>query len=80
MTEIIRKDEETYIGDGDYVLADGRAWFTVKNHFAVWLRATDEGMVVDIFVNGVDGDEPIASAYAFDADAEDAILAHKHKQ
>lgn len=57
------------IGWGDYVLKDGGAWLEVKG-FAVWVRATDEGVVVDIFKNGDELGESLASTYAFDSEVE----------
>lgn len=51
---------------GDYFLQDHSAWLGVKG-FAVWVRATDEGVVVDIY-NNADLAEPLASTYAFDSE------------
>ena len=59
------------IKDGDYILKDGKAWFEVKG-FAIWVRATDEGVVVDIYKNGDELEESLASTYAFDSETEDA--------
>lgn len=52
------------ITDGDYVLADGAAWFTVKN-LSIRIHTTDEGVVVDIYPLNAEADEAIASTYAF---------------
>lgn len=51
--------------DGDYLLADDAAWFTVKD-FSVRIKGTDEGVVVYIYELGREGDDPIASTDAFD--------------
>lgn len=51
--------------DGDYLLADDAAWFTVKD-FSVRIQSTDEGVVVDIYKLYCEDDDPIASAYASD--------------
>jgi hypothetical protein len=59
------------IKDGDYILKDGKAWLEVKG-FAIWVRATDEGVVVDIYKNEDELGESLASTYAFDSETEDA--------
>jgi hypothetical protein len=50
--------------DGDYLLSDGAAWLEVKN-FAIRIHSTDEGVSVDIYRNGDEMADAIASAYAF---------------
>lgn len=55
---------DTNLTDGDYVLVDGAAWFTVKN-IAVRIHCTDEGVVVDMYPNGHEMHASIASAYAY---------------
>ena len=57
--------------DDDYVLADGRAWFTVKDHFSVRITTTDEGMICDVYVTGHEaGDDGLlGSTYVFDSEA-----------
>lgn len=59
------------IADGDYVLKDGCAWFTVKGHFSVRIHETDEGIVVDVWVKGHEANDHalLASTYAFDDEA-----------
>lgn len=55
------------LAHGEYALTDKSAWIEVKN-FVVRICATDEGVEVDIYRNGV-GDEmslPVASTYASD--------------
>lgn len=58
------------IRDGDYVLAEGAAWLEVKN-FAIRVCSTDEGVVVDVYKNGEEMNDVIASAYAFDQEVTD---------
>ena len=53
--------------DSDYVLAEGAAWFSVKD-FSIRIHSTDEGVVVDIYKACEEMNEPIASTYAFDAE------------
>ena len=53
--------------DDDYTLEEGAAWFTVKG-FAIRIRSTDDGVVVDIYKDGEEMDSPIASTYAHDED------------
>lgn len=53
------------LADGDYTLSEGAAWLEVKN-FAIRIFATDEGVNVDIYRNGDEMADAIASAYAFD--------------
>jgi hypothetical protein len=55
------------ITDADYILAEGAGWFEVKG-FAVRLHSTDEGVAVDIYKNGSEDADSIASCYAFDSD------------
>jgi len=55
--------------DGDYTLADGAAWLSVGT-FAIRIHKTDEGVVVDVYKNGREDEDAIASCYAFDADCE----------
>jgi hypothetical protein len=56
---------------GDYKIVEGSAWFEVKN-FAIKIHQTDEGVVVDIFQNGLEDQDPVASTYAFDNELEAA--------
>lgn len=48
----------------DYELVGESTWITVKN-LSVYVKKTDEGVVVDIFNKGEEADEPLASTYAF---------------
>jgi len=63
-------EENLNLADNDYVLTEGSAWFTVKK-FAVRIHATDEGVIVDIWRDGMADDAPIASTYAFDSECTD---------
>lgn len=56
--------------DGDYILTDGQAWFTVKG-FAVRIHSTDEGVAVDIYKDGDEMSDSIASTYAFDNELDE---------
>lgn len=67
MTLCTREDDILNLSEGDYVLVDEAAWLTIKG-FAVWVRSTDEGIVIDVFKNGSEMDDPIAGTYAFDSD------------
>ena len=58
-------DDRIELGNGDYVLVDGAAWFTVKGA-AVLIRSTDEGVAVHIYRDGKEDEDSVASAYAFD--------------
>jgi len=44
--EVVRE-----LTDGDYVLTEGAAWVEVQG-FAVRLRATPEGLKIDVYKNG----------------------------
>ena len=52
--------------DSDYILNPdhGRVWISAGN-FSVRVMLTDEGVVVDIWGDGQEGTDPIASTYAF---------------
>ena len=51
----------------DYVMPKElkSTWISVKG-FSVYIRPTDEGVVVDIYKKGTEDDDAIAGAYAFD--------------
>lgn len=57
--------ENKELEDGDYVLTEGRGWFTVKG-FSVRIHATDEGVAVDIYQDGKEMNGHISSAYGLD--------------
>jgi hypothetical protein len=68
---VLRKDREmdTKLVDGDYVLTEGAAWFTVKG-FSIRIHSTDEGVVVDVYKAMEEMTDPVASTYAFDSEVE----------
>jgi hypothetical protein len=45
-------------------------WIGVKD-FSVYIKKTDEGVVVDIFARGYEDCDSLASAYAFDTEAKE---------
>jgi len=55
--------------EGEYTLPPGEesCWITV-GLFAVYIRKTDEGIVVDLFESGSEMDNAIAGTYAFDSE------------
>lgn len=68
-----------------YVILDGNkdcemtpnarsVWIGVKD-FSIYIVRTDEGVVVDIFARGREGDGSLASTYAFDQEAKEVINA-----
>lgn len=64
------------LSDGDYKMdADGSIWIDVRG-FTVHIMTTDEGIVTDIFASTdlVENvfSSPIASAYAFDHELNEA--------
>jgi hypothetical protein len=58
----------------DYILTEDHAWITVKG-FSVKIRKTDEGIAVDVYVNGKEDEGPISSAYGLDVEADVRELA-----
>lgn len=64
--------EHNALPSADYILTEGSAWVQVGN-IAVYIHETDEGVVCDMFANGREIDEPLASCYAFFNEAEEAI-------
>jgi hypothetical protein len=58
--------------DADYRLIDGKAWLTVKN-IAIRIHETDEGVIVDLYPNGYETNNPLTSTIAFFTDAENEI-------
>lgn len=64
-SEVVSADKEVKLADGDYVLVDGGAWFTVKG-FAVRIRSHGPDLdgygaiAVDVYYNNEnDLDVPI---------------------
>lgn len=60
---------EQKLVDGDYVLTEGQAWVRAKN-FSIKLTETPDGVSVDIYKCNNETEEALASAYAFDVDAQ----------
>jgi hypothetical protein len=58
------------IKDGDYVLTEGGAWFTVGG-FSIRLHKTDEGVAVDIYKLGAENDPPLGATWVLDSDLEE---------
>lgn len=60
-----------YDGHNDYILRPEHSsvWIAVDN-ISVYVNRTDEGVVVDLYPNGHETDEPIATTYAFFTDGE----------
>ena len=56
--------------DKDYTLVDEGMWLTVKG-FSIRIHATDEGVVVDIYANGREDEDVLATTYAFDNECEE---------
>lgn len=67
----------------EYILLDGNkdceitpealsVWVGVKD-FSIYIVKTDEGVVVDIFARGCEGDECLGSTYVFDQEAKEVI-------
>lgn len=51
------------IKDGDHKLAEGAAWIE-SGGFSIRLNHVDGAIYVDIYKNGHEGEDPLASAYA----------------
>lgn len=62
-----RLDEET---DAELASRADSTWIGVKD-FSIYIKKTDEGVVVDIYARGYEDCESLASTYAFDAEAEE---------
>lgn len=56
--------------DDDYVLVEGRAWFTIGN-ISVRLTRTDEGVVCDMYPLNNETSDSVASCYAFHSEMEE---------
>ena len=71
-------DDKTYslgkkpLREGDYLLTHAGAWFTLKG-FSIRLVGTDEGVVVNIYANGRELEDALATTQAFDSEIEEAI-------
>lgn len=55
--------------DSDYVLESDSCWITVGK-LSVYIKKTDDGVVVDIYPRGAEDCEAIASTYAFESEIE----------
>jgi hypothetical protein len=62
-----RKTMTMELHDEDYTLVDEGMWLTVKG-FSIRVHTKNEGVIVDIYVNGREDEDPIAGAYAFDTE------------
>jgi hypothetical protein len=71
--------KEKQLKDGDYVLTDGRAWFRIDN-LAICIQKTDEGVVVDLYPHSEEACDPIASTYAYFAEAEEWLESAKESE
>lgn len=67
MMKRIRLHEET---DAELSGDAESTWVGVKD-FSIYIKKTDEGVVVDIYARGYEDCEALASTYAFDAEAEE---------
>lgn len=57
--------------DSDYTLENESVWITVKG-FSVYLKKTDEGVIVDIYQKGQEClSESLAGTYAYDSELEE---------
>ena len=61
----------------DFCLVSGRGFWATMGLFSVHPYLTDEGIVIDVYGKKAEGEESIASTYAFTADAEEAIAASR---
>jgi hypothetical protein len=72
MAGVLRRTDPWDDFCSDYVLDEDATscWITVNN-ISVYVRRTDEGVVVDLFPLGHENDDPsLATAYAFFEEAE----------
>jgi len=68
MAKELTKNNE--LVDGDYLLADRAAWFTVDD-FSIRIYTVDEGVFVDIYKFGYENRDAIAGTYAFYSELEE---------
>jgi len=66
MGNIIRNEGETLLGDGDYVLVDGAAWFTIKG-LSVRIITDENVMNVAVCHLGHEDEDPILGISGIDA-------------
>jgi hypothetical protein len=60
--------------DTDYLLVQGSAWFTVKG-FSVRIASTDEGVAVDVYALGKEGDAPLGGTWVLDSEVTEVVHA-----
>lgn len=65
-------DEES---DAELVDHADSTWIGVKG-FSIYIKKTDEGVVVDIYAKDCEDCDSLASCYAFDAEAADMRKAY----
>ena len=63
----IRLDEET---DAEMAITADSTWIGVKD-FSVYIKKTEEGVVVDIYARGYEDCNSLSSCYALDEDVEE---------
>lgn len=56
----------------DHELVADYAWVH-SGMFAIYIHRSDEGIVVDVFADGFEMNDPIASTYAYFDDAMDVV-------
>lgn len=59
--------EKMQIPDGDHVLIEERAWFTV-GPYSVRINKTDEGIAVDVYALGDEMGEALGSTWVLDSE------------
>jgi len=74
--ELLQEEESsksalTFDSENDYILNNEHdyVWITVKN-ISIYLKRTDEGVVIDLFPILREGEDCIATTFAFFAEAE----------
>lgn len=56
----------------DYVLTGNSAWVTVGG-ISVYIKKTDEGVVVDLYERNSEMEDPLGSTYAFNNELEETV-------
>lgn len=67
MAKRVRLDEET---DAEMSSAAESTWVGVDD-FSVYIKKTDEGIVVDIYARGLEDCNSLSSCYAYHEDVEE---------
>ena len=65
-------DYRIELQEGDYELVDGGAWFSVKGA-AIRIHSTDEGVEVDIYRDGKEDEDALASTYVYDSELNEDV-------